>query len=396
MVASIGNSEKGSSLGTMTKCQSNPDFKGLRENAARRAEKYALQNHSGKLLPKERVCKCLKMRITKEKDVGIRYNETRSTAHYDNLQRCGSIWICPVCAAQISEGRRQELKAGISKWTTEGGSVYLLTLTNPHHYGDNLDQLLTGQQKAIKYLWGDRKTKERFALLGKVGHIITTEVTNGKNGWHPHYHILLFFKNAVDIKALRLFIAFEWQNCCRKSGLKIPSVEHGCDLQDGTYADKYVSKWGLEDEMTKGHTKKGRQDSATPWDLLRLSEEGCERSGRLFKQFAASFKGKPQLSWSKGLKALLLVEETTDEALATETEKDSVEVRQLALEFWRLIKRFNARADFLKAVEMDMLDGDNRAHDMIIELAIRHTIENPNELMADADLHHVRAQALKQ
>lgn len=99
-----------------------------------------------------------------------------------------------MCAAQISEGRRQELKAGISKWTTEGGSVYLLTLTNSHHHGDNLDQLLTGQQKAIKYLWGDRKTKERFAALGKVGHIITTEVTHGKNGWHPHYHILLFFK----------------------------------------------------------------------------------------------------------------------------------------------------------------------------------------------------------
>ena len=48
----------------------------------------------------------------------------------------------------------------------------------------------------------------------------------------------------------------QWQNCCKKAGLPIPSIEHGVDLQDGTFADEYVSKWGLEDEMTKGHTKK--------------------------------------------------------------------------------------------------------------------------------------------
>ena len=32
-------------------------------------------------------------------------------------------------------------------------------------------------------------------MLGKVGHVTATEVTHGSNGWHPHYHILLFSKN---------------------------------------------------------------------------------------------------------------------------------------------------------------------------------------------------------
>lgn len=394
MVTRIQNSEKGSPLGIMTKCQSSLDFQGLRANAARRAEKYSLQNHSGKLLPKERVCKCLKMRITKDKNVGIRYNETRATAHYDNLQRCGSIWICPVCAAQISEGRRQELKSGINGWTAEGGSVYLLTLTNPHHYGDNLQSLLTGQKNAIKYLWGDRKTKERFALLGKVGHIITTEVTHGKNGWHPHYHILLFFRNHIDVKALRAFIAIEWQNCCKKAKLKIPSIEHGVDLQDGTYADKYVSKWGLEDEMTKGHTKRGREGSSTPWDLLRLSEDGCERSGRLFQQYAVAFKGKRQLHWSRGLKALLLVEETTDEQLATETEKESLEVRTLDRDLFKLVVKYKLRASVLRAVELEMLDGYSRVDDLIMEAAIRESKENIDQLMKDENFISLRYQTL--
>lgn len=147
--------------------------------------------------------------------------------------------------------------------------------------------------------------------------------------------------------------------------------------------------------MTKGHTKKGREGSATPWDLLRQSEGGCERSGRLFQQYAVAFKGKRQLHWSRGLKALLLVEDTTDEQLATETEKESIELRQLELVIWQLIKRYNARADLLRAVELDALDGDNRTDDLIMELAIRHSIDNIDELLADADLHHVRAQALE-
>lgn len=381
-------------LGTLTKSQSALEIKGF-DSQAKRAEKYDLQDESGRLLPNERVRFCLKHRISKDENVTVRYNESREQAHYSNVQRCGSIWTCPVCAAQISEGRRQELKAAIDKWTTEGGAVYLLTLTNPHHYGDNLDELLAGQRKALAYLWGDRKPKEMLKALGKVGHIIATEVTHGVNGWHPHYHILLFFQKRVDQESLRSFLATQWQNCCAKSGLKVPTIEHGCDVRDGTYAQQYVSKWGLEDELTKGHTKKGLNGSSTPWDLLRASEAGCKRSGRLFQQFAAAFKGKRQLHWTRGLKALLLVNEKTDEELATETDKDSIEVKDLPNEFWRLLTRFKgARADYLKAVEYDMYFGTRTADDMILMLAHRHTKENIAELMKDADLHRVRAEAL--
>lgn len=382
-------------LGILTKCQSTPDFKGLRANAARRAEKYALQNESAKLLPTERVRFCLRHRVTNDENVTVRYNPNRQKAHYSNVQRCGSVWTCPVCAGQISEGRRQELKAGIDKWRKQGGSVYLVTLTNPHHHGDNLLEQLSGQKKALGYLWGDRKPKEMFAALGKVGHIIATEVTHGVNGFHPHYHILMFFKGHINHKGLQSFLALQWQHCCKKAGLKIPSIEHGCDVQDGTYADRYVGKWGIEDEVTKGHTKKGREGSATPWDLLRLSEDGCKRSGRLFQQYAEAFKGKRQLHWSRGLKALLLVDETTDEQLATETENESVELRQLGLEIWRLIKRYNVRADFLKAVEMDVLDDCGRADMLVMEIAEKYVKDHIDDLMKDADLHHVRAQAIQ-
>lgn len=394
------SNQKTASLGILTKSRSTPDFKGLAEIVIRRAVKYSLQNEAVKLLPKERVRFCLRHRVDASKGIEVKYNEKREKAHYSNVQRCGSVWTCPICSAQISEGRRQELKHAMEYWQglngakEIGGIVLLLTLTNPHHHGDNLDQQLGGQKKALHYLWSDRKSKEMFKALGKVGHITATEVTHGAHGWHPHYHILLFFKGVINTKELRDFIATVWQNCCKKAGLKIPSLEHGCDLREGKYADKYVSKWGLADEVTKGHIKKGKEDNVTPWDLLKLSEGGCEKSGYLFQVFAQAFKGKRQLSWSRGLKKLLKVDEVTDDELATETEKDSVEVDVLAMEFWRLILIYKCRPDYLTAKEHDIKFGSKRADNLIMSLAERYTKDYVHELMKDADLHHVRAQAL--
>lgn len=387
-------------LGILTKYASTPEIKGLAEIALRRASKYSLQNEAVKLLPTERVRFCLRHRVDATKGIEVKYNQKREQAHYSNVQRCGSVWTCPICSAQISEGRRQELKQAMEYWQgtgkaqESGGMVYLLTLSNSHHYGDNLVQLLEGQKKALKYFWSDRKPKEMFKALGKVGHITATEVTHGVNGWHPHYHILLFFKKPINIKSLQRFLFSCWLNACLKSGLKAPSFKHGCDLQEGKYADRYVSKWGLADEVTKGHIKKGKEGGLTPWDLLKQSEGGCEKSGYLFQVFAQAFKGKRQLNWSNGLKKLLKVDEVTDDELATETEKDSVEVDILAMEIWRLILRYKSRADYLAAKEHDIKFGSKRADNLVMSLAERYTKDYIHELMKDADLHHVRYKAL--
>ena len=53
----------------------------------------------------------------------------------------------------------------------------------------------------------------------------------------------------------------------KKAGLGSPSFQHGIDLRDGSFANNYVAKWGLEDEMTKGHIKKGKAGG----DAFRLA-----------------------------------------------------------------------------------------------------------------------------
>ncbi|MDN5471093.1 MAG: hypothetical protein L0G02_11875, partial [Lactococcus lactis] len=115
--------ENGRVLGIFTKSQVIHGSQGFQ-----RSNDFLLQDQSAKLLPKERVCNCLKKRIDKTKQREVKYNENRKKAHYANVQRCGSIWSCPVCAKQITEKRRVELKKGLETWkNVHRGSVMLLT-----------------------------------------------------------------------------------------------------------------------------------------------------------------------------------------------------------------------------------------------------------------------------
>ena len=362
------------------------------EYAARRIERFALQEvargilremieRNGKMTYVHQVRNCLRAKITKKKGVTLFYNVEREQANFGNLQRCYSVWNCPICSMTITEGRRTELKQGLSNWIDAGGHAYLVTFTNSHHKGDDLRDLLQGQKKAFIKFWSKTKVVKMLKRLGYKGRIVATEVTWGEqNGWHPHYHMIFFFDHEINPQGLQSFLALEWQDACLKAGLKAPDLIHGVDVRNGTYAAKYVSKWGLEEEVTKGHLKKGLNGSLTPFDLLRGASTNNHYK-TLFKQFADVFKGKQQLVWSKGLKELLGIQQMTDEELIEETEKTSIEVRELGDLIWQLILKYEKRAHVLELVEQDYQDGTNCLDDFIMGLAQIHAgeiIKNSN------------------
>lgn len=347
---------------------------------SRRISRFALQEiarsilrdmveRNGKMTYVHQVRNCLRARISKQKGVTLFYNVERKQANFGNLQRCYSVWNCPICSMTITEGRRTELSKGLNNWIDQDGQAYLVTFTNSHHRGDGLDGLLKGQKKAFIKFWQKTKVTNMLKALGYQGRIVATEVTWGEqNGWHPHYHMIFFFDHEIDPQGLQSFLALQWQDACIKSGLKAPDLTHGVDVRNGTYAAKYVSKWGLEDEVTKGHLKKGLNGSLTPFDLLRGSSTNNHYKS-LFKEFADVFKGKQQLVWSKGLKELLGIEQVTDEQLIDETEKSSIEIRELAIEIWEFILRYEQRAHVLELVEYDYQNGTTSLNDFIMELA---------------------------
>jgi hypothetical protein len=349
--------ENGRVLGIFTKSQVIHGAQGFQ-----RSNDFLLQDQSAKLLPKERVCNCLKKRIDKTKQREVKYNENRKKAHYANVQRCGSIWSCPVCAKQITEKRREELKKGLETWkNVHRGSVMLLTLTFSHSQSESLKSLLERQRKAYKIFLETTTVKEIFKHFGVKYKIRSLEATYGQNGWHPHFHVLLLGYFKIEDLMFRDLLAELWIKSCVRAGLNAPSMTHGLDLRDGTYADQYVSKWGIESELTKGHVKKGRNGGYTPFDLLQFSmynesvfEKDC---GKLFQEFAIAMKGSRQLVWSRGLKALLELDEKTDEELAEETEKDAITLRTIDDFIFSLICYYQKRWDFLRCLERDYENG---------------------------------------
>ena len=313
-----------------------------------RLQRFMLQSVARKFLTKSRTDKCLRLRQA-SKEIQVWQSKEHKTTSYSGLQTCGSVWACPVCSAKIAERRRAEIVAAMAAHKAAGGCMNLLTLTAPHQRSDNLSELLGKQALALKKMFSDFTVRKVFTEMGVLGQIRALEVTHGRlselnNGWHPHYHLLLFCGSGVDLArfdgpqmkdwAVRLYL--RWAACCEGAGLGTPSFAHGLKLDDGSKAARYVAKWGLEDEMTKGHTKKAIHGE-TPFDFLRayLADKADKQAGALFKEFAETFKGKRQLHWSKGLKKRFAIGEASDEELAAQMDDHAAMLGTITIDQWR-------------------------------------------------------------
>lgn len=327
---------------------------------AARLQRFALQSAARAILPKSRTSKCLRLRQAHRPHVEVWRTNKTGTARYRNLQTCASVWACPVCATRISETRSDELRNCIEQHEAAGGQVLLLTLTNPHTARDDLGDMLKAQSRAMSRFNGHRVAQLLWAEIGCIGTVRAWEVTHGRqraknNGWHPHFHILIFCRSGLDLDDLRPRIYAIWANCCRLAGLPIPSERHGITLEDGSRAAEYVSKgWGLDREMTKGHSKQTRPDDQgikgeTPFDLLRaFFLDRDKQAAALFREFALTFHGRRQLVYSKGLKAHFDLVEKTDSDILDDVEESAVLLGSISLDQWRVICRLDVRGDVLE------------------------------------------------
>lgn len=337
-----------------------------------RYERYALQSAARSALTTERVGKCL--RVPTSNTVDIHKTVATGTFHYQNLQTCGSVWHCPCCAAKISEKRKVEVQAAIAGHEANGGRVYLLTLTLPHHINQSLKRVLKTLLAAHTAFRQARAYREGFKVQNcLVGEIRSLEVTYGANGWHPHLHLLLFSNEIAELKHVEHELLTIWQKVVVARGFDEPN-HHGLTLENGERAAQYVGKWGLEHEMTKGHIKRSRE-GFTPFDLLRVIVGTYAGTGQnvdafdavnLFREYGQTFKGRRQLVWSKGLRQrFALGEEKTDEELADQVDEQTALFAQIPLATWRVILSHDKRGEVLAACEKGM----DAFYDLLIELS---------------------------
>jgi len=312
-----------------------------------RLTKWRLQREAADLLPYERVAFC--MRRPAGTTVDVYYAPDRQSAHYGGLLVCGSVWVCPVCSAKISEKRRVELEQAIAQCIAKGGVVYLATYTIAHTRYDNLSVLLASFLAARKRAKQGRAAQELRKHFGVLGTISVCEVTwSHVNGWHPHCHELVFFSREIDADKYAQVVREQWQRTAEHEHLHMN--EHGFKL-DRTYGSvaDYVAKfgrepkishWGPSAELTKGHLKQGRvEEHLTPFGILRLIVLGYNELKPVFREYAQWFKGKHQLVWSAGLRAQLLddIQEQSNLELAQEPDEETILLGQLTQSQWQSI-----------------------------------------------------------
>lgn len=317
-----------------------------------RAERYALKSVVNRLFPKSETAKCSRARIPRQ-SVVLRKDYEHNKAFYTGLRRCSSVWLCPLCAAKIAERRRAELVAAVAMAKAMGWQVMLLTATVPHGLGDDVNGMLDQMLKAWRKMTDSRKGKELRKLFDLRGTIRTLEVTDGQNGFHPHFHALLFIGSTFSPESVQAGFLPLWQDACVKADLPCPSDYRGLRVDDGSWAAKYASKWGLEDEMVRGHMKKSKSDKGmTPWDMLRdILENRSQRAEERFRLYALAFKGRRQIYWSNGLRAKLGVEDVSDEDLVAIEEESAFVLAELTEEQWRAVLATHSEAALLDVAE---------------------------------------------
>lgn len=327
---------------------------------ASRALKFARFSVARELLPKTRTGTCLYHLLGAE--AAILESAKDGRCYYAGHKTCGSVHVCPLCSAKITQKRRGEIHEIISAARAGGYSIDMVTLTFRHDLGDDLAETLKRFAKAKKYFSSGRygqAFRDAFQLFDQIR---AQEMTIGANGWHPHFHIITVGKRVLPLEDIKEILTRSWIASCKAAGLKLPNEEHGVVVNDGTYAADYVAKWGHEpswgvaEEATLGGAKIARQSSSsTPFQLLDRKLAGDDYAGVLFQQFAKCIKGVQALRIGPKLRELAKLADTSDEELAAATKQDEADARvaRVAFRTWRLIGRRKLFSDLLVLMEKD-------------------------------------------
>jgi len=300
-------------------------------------------------------------------EVQVRRSGKSNRAYYAGLMACGSVWVCPVCAAKVQAVRSDELRRAIAAW---GGSVELLTLTVPHTSHQALGELLAGLTAALGMFFRGRPWRTLAEDYGIHGYVRGLEVTWGPDtGWHPHAHVVLFRRSGVDRDELASELFANWERFVSRRGLGQAS-RRAFSLQDGRHVARYVTKlghelhWDTADELVRSHSKSGGRSRWSPWDLLGELAYPEDQSGErhrfaeIFREYAEAFHGRRQLVWSRGLRhELLATDEASDQAIADSIGEVDPVLAALSLEDWRLVRRSRQRGTLLLVAELHGADG---------------------------------------
>lgn len=330
---------------------------------ARRRRRAALRGLAQQFTDLPRLAKCGRTTVTGTGAPVVRVSGT--SAGYAGIATCGSVWCCPSCAAKVAAHRAGDLATVMRHVLDTGGSASLMTFTLRHHTGHRLPELWD----AISEAWGSVTSGGAWAkdqaTGGMLGWVKAVEVTHGRNGWHPHIHVLVCWDDRISEETARLVgesMHARWTSKLADLGLESWLDGGGLDvrmasLKNNNLADYFVK---LAREVTSQATKTTRKGRPPFAILADIGTHHLADDGDLWRDWEAASFRRRQLTWSlksMDLRRLAgLGKELTDEqAAAAELAGD--DVIALTAESWGWLVANDATTDLLDAAEIGGADG---------------------------------------
>ena len=239
----------------------------------------------------------------------------KANAFYRGLQVCTLRWVCPCCTLKKSEVSRCQLNDALAVARKRRLRPVMMTLTARHSRKMTLTEFWSVLSRAEKEL----KTTRAWKRLNKRlvgGFAKAVEVTHSeRNGWHPHFHIVLLTDAANEEDAIKMVeeLRDEWLHQLSRVGLDGTSDaarKRAFDVRGAATVGDYITKWGAAEEMTLASSKIGHAKGRTPWQLLRDArtadtDKERMRAGALWYEFVQVMQGVHQLRQSPAFRKLV-------------------------------------------------------------------------------------------
>ena len=286
---------------------------------------------------------------------GVALIANGETSGFLGLVRCRNSWYCPVCEPIKMNKLAIDLDCAINalkEWKQQ--IPIMVTLTVPHNLSIHLEHSMNvlfqattkffRRRNRISNIIGQFTKDYNFTHYAKV-----CEITWTNNGWHPHYHILIWIdKNKLNQREelleyetklaewWRKLVETEWRKLSDKYDndlIERMLINTDVELNPTHHAGLFISKdadgyirevktsdyicgWGAEREVTGNYRKQASHEgSMTMYQLLHSAiYDNDDKNLRRYFAFirAVDNNKRHRFDFSKGLKAIINNWKNTD------------------------------------------------------------------------------------
>lgn len=223
---------------------------------------------------------------------------------------CDRAWECALCAVPTLLERRADIRWSLNAAREVGSQVLFVTLTVSHSLDDAVEGTTRMLEDAYDYLLNDGR---RGTVLRRELDIWlidrTFQVAWGEQGFHPHYHLLVFLKPGAraDAVVVEKRLASAWREAldatAQKSGRDTSRPKRGVHVREVTD----------DDAVAFYLTKLPVGPSGTPTGvfvaLVEVAKHGdgdcycpqCRRWVARWREYAAAVTGHRKRFWARGV-----------------------------------------------------------------------------------------------